>query len=79
MTHQELLKRVGINMQRIRRRNGVTVRTISEKTLLGMTAINNVLRGKTLPHATSLVCICEVIGCDPYELFIPLEEEKKGL
>ncbi len=57
------------NVERLRRRDGITIAELVERSELDRETIEGLLRGETEPHLDTIYLIAGALGVDPANLF----------
>jgi len=66
----EARKRVGVNIQRLRRQHGLSQEELGERVRVHQTYLSHLENGKRNPSLDLLVRFAEVFGVDVSELFV---------
>jgi transcriptional regulator with XRE-family HTH domain len=72
----DVRQRIGRNVQRIRRANGLSQEELSHRSDIHQTYLSGVESGKRNPSALVLARIAEGLGVDVSELFAPADIPK---
>lgn len=71
----EVCYRVAYNLQRLKKRKGVTTKEIADKMGMGKCTISNHLNGYIFPTSFCIQCYADYFGVDISEIFKGVENE----
>ena len=66
---QKVRSRFAANVERLRRRDGISVAEIAERTELDHQTVEDLLHGKAEPHLDTIYLIAGALKVDPARLF----------
>ena len=80
MTSKQLKTRIATNIRKYIGKNDYTITYLSKETGVGFTGLMRILSGDNAPRPSTMVKLCEVLHCDPVDLFEPTypEQIKRG-
>lgn len=76
MTNKQLNTRIATNIRKYIGKNDITIAFLSRQLNMSYTGLMNILRGNAAPRASTTVKLCEILHCDPVDLYEPIYKEK---